>query len=69
MGEVSISSADIIWLAKSRRLRWAGHVARVTLMWEKRIAYKVLVGEPERKMPFGKKNVNARIILKWLLKK
>jgi hypothetical protein len=30
----------------SRRMRWAGHVAR---MGEKRNTYRILVGEPERK--------------------
>jgi hypothetical protein len=32
----------------SRRLRWAGHVARRV---EKRNAYRILVGEPEGKRP------------------
>ncbi|KAJ4429775.1 hypothetical protein ANN_21979 [Periplaneta americana] len=40
------SSPDIIRNIKSRRLRWAGHVAR---MDEFRNAYRVLVGRPERK--------------------
>ncbi|KAJ4427856.1 hypothetical protein ANN_25635 [Periplaneta americana] len=38
------SSPDIIRNIKSRRLRWAGHVAR---MGESRNAYRVLVGRPE----------------------
>jgi hypothetical protein len=38
------SSPDIIRQVKSRRMRWAGHVAR---MGEERKAYKVLVGKPE----------------------
>jgi hypothetical protein len=36
------SSSTIIWVIKSRRLRWAGHVAR---MGEKQGVYRVLVGE------------------------
>ncbi|KAJ4446407.1 hypothetical protein ANN_13103 [Periplaneta americana] len=36
---------------KSRRLRWAGHVAR---MGESRNAYRVLVGRPEGKRPLGR---------------
>ncbi|KAJ4429209.1 hypothetical protein ANN_26212 [Periplaneta americana] len=44
-------SPDIIRNIKSRRLRWAGHVAR---MGESRNAYRVLVGRPEGKRPFGK---------------
>ncbi|KAJ4444042.1 hypothetical protein ANN_05831 [Periplaneta americana] len=45
------SSPDIIWNIKSRRLRWAGHVAR---MGEFRNAYRVLVGRPEGKIPLGR---------------
>jgi hypothetical protein len=42
------SSLDIIKQIKSRRMRWAGHVA---LMREERKLYKVLVGKPEGKRP------------------
>jgi hypothetical protein len=35
-----------IRMIKSRRMRWAGHVAR---MGEKRNAYRILVGKPEGK--------------------
>ncbi|KAJ4450866.1 hypothetical protein ANN_02298 [Periplaneta americana] len=45
------SSPDIIRNFKSRRLRWAGHVAR---MGESRNAYRVLVGRPEGKRPLGR---------------
>jgi hypothetical protein len=38
----------IIRIIKSRRMRWAGHVAR---MGEKRNAYRLLVGKPEGKRP------------------
>ena len=34
---------------KSRRMRWAGHVAR-----EEREVYRVLVGKPEGKRPLGR---------------
>ncbi|KAJ4441377.1 hypothetical protein ANN_11232 [Periplaneta americana] len=44
-------SPDIIRNIKSRRLRWAGHVAR---MGESRNAYRVLVGRPEGKRPLGR---------------
>jgi hypothetical protein len=40
------SSPDIIRHIKSRRMRWAGHVAH---MGEERKLYKVLVGKPQRK--------------------
>ncbi|KAJ4435473.1 hypothetical protein ANN_18089 [Periplaneta americana] len=42
------TSPDIIRNIKSRRLRWAGHVAR---MGESRNAYRVLVGRPEGRRP------------------
>jgi hypothetical protein len=42
------SSPDIIRQIKSRRMRWAGHVAR---MGEGRNVYRVLVGKPEGKRP------------------
>jgi hypothetical protein len=42
------SNPSIIRIMKSRRMTWAGHVAR---MEEKRNAYKLLVGEPEGKRP------------------
>jgi hypothetical protein len=37
-------SPNIIWVIKSRRLRWAGHVV---CMGERRVAYRVLVGKRE----------------------
>jgi hypothetical protein len=45
------SSPDIIRMIKSRRMRWAGHVAR---MGEKRNAYSMFVGKPEGKRPLGR---------------
>jgi len=44
------SSPNIVWVIKSRRVRWAGHVAR---MGEGRGVYRVLVGKPEGKRPLG----------------
>jgi hypothetical protein len=38
-------------MIKSRKMRWAGHVAR---MGEKRNAYRILVGKPEGKRPLGR---------------
>jgi hypothetical protein len=45
------SSPGIIRQIKSRRMRWAGHVAR---MGEGRNLYRVLVGKPEGKRPLGR---------------
>jgi hypothetical protein len=39
-----------IIIMKSRRMRWAGHVAR---MGKKRNMYRLLVGKPEGKRPLG----------------
>jgi hypothetical protein len=45
------SSPSTIRTIKSRRMRWAGHVAR---MGEKRNAYRLFVGKPEGKRPIGR---------------
>ena len=38
-------------MIKSRRIKWAGHVAR---MGKRRGVYTVLVGKPERKRSLGR---------------
>jgi hypothetical protein len=38
-------------MIKSRRMKWEGHV---TSMDEKRNAYSIFVGKPERKKPLGR---------------
>jgi hypothetical protein len=45
------SSPSIIRIVKSRRMRLAGHVAR---MGEKRNGYRLLLGKPEGKRPLGR---------------
>jgi hypothetical protein len=45
------SSPNIIRKIKSRRMRWAGHVAR---MGEERNVCRVLIGKPEGKRPLGR---------------
>jgi hypothetical protein len=45
------SSPSIIRIINSRRMRWAGHVAR---MGKKRDAYRLLVGKPEGKRQLGR---------------
>jgi hypothetical protein len=45
------SSPNIVRVIKSRRVTWAGHVAR---MGEERGVYSVLVGRPEVKRPLGR---------------
>ena len=45
------SSPVVVWVIKSRRMRWAGHVAR---MVERRGVYMVLVEKPEGRRPLGR---------------
>jgi hypothetical protein len=45
------ASPNIVRVIKSRRMRWAGYVAR---MGERRGVYRVLVGKPQGKSPLGK---------------
>jgi hypothetical protein len=47
------SSSSIIRVIKYRRIRWAGHVAR---MEQTVNAYRILLGKPERKRPLGRPN-------------
>jgi hypothetical protein len=50
-------SIDIIRQIKSRRMRWAGHVAR---MGEGRNVHRVLVGKPEGKEHLKDQGVDGR---------
>jgi hypothetical protein len=45
------ASPDVIRQIKSRKMRWAGHVAH---MGEGRNVYRVLVGKPEGERPLGR---------------
>jgi hypothetical protein len=45
------SSPNSVRVVKSRRMRWAGHVAR---MGEERGGHRVWVGKPEGKRPLGR---------------
>ena len=44
------SSPNIVWVIKSRIMRWAGHVARLG----RGEVHSVLVGKPEGRRPFGR---------------
>jgi len=50
-------------MIKSRRMRGAGHVA---CMGDRRCAYRVLVGRPERKRPLRRSRHKWEVILKWI---
>jgi len=45
------SSPNIVRMIKSIRMRWAGHVARMS---EEMGVYRFLVGKPEGKRPLGR---------------
>ena len=59
-------STNIFRVIKSRRMKWAGHVAR---MGERRGVHRDLVGKPEGKNHLGDPGVDGRIILRWLFRK
>jgi hypothetical protein len=51
INKLHILTAFDVRIIKSRRMRWAGHVAR---MGKKRKSYRLLVGKPEGKRPLGR---------------
>ena len=59
-------SPNIVRVIKSRRMRWAGHVARIG---ERRGVYGVLVGKPEGKKQLEEPGVDGRILLRWVFRK
>jgi hypothetical protein len=60
------STPSIIRTIKVRRMRWAGHVAR---MGVRRNAYRILVRKPEGKRPMEDQGVGGWTLLKWILEK
>jgi hypothetical protein len=60
------SSPDIVRVIKSRRMRWARHVA---CMGGGRGVYRVLVGKPEGRSQLGDPGLDGRIILGWIFGK
>jgi hypothetical protein len=59
-----LGSSTNDWLIKSRRMRWAGHVA---YMGERRGGCRVLVGKPEGKRPIGRASIDDRPTVKCIL--
>jgi len=59
-------SPNIVRVIKSRRMRWAGHVAH---MGERRGSCRVSVGKPEGNRPLGRSSADGRIILRWVFRK
>jgi len=58
-------SSNIVRVIKSRRMRWAGQIAR---MGERRGVYRVLVGKPEVKRPLVRPRCRW-ITLRWISRK
>ena len=66
-GQENIKSLpNIVRVLKSRRMRWAGHVAR---LGEGRGVHRVLVGKPEGKNHWGDPDIDGRKILIWIFRK
>ena len=60
------SLPNIVRVVKLRRMRWAGHVAR---MGEDRGVHRVLMGKPEGKRPLGRPRRRWEDILRWIFRK
>jgi hypothetical protein len=60
------ASPNIIQVIKSRRMRWARHVA---CMGEMRNAYNILVGKLKGRDHLEDTDIDGKIILEWILRK
>ena len=58
-------SPNIVQVIKSRRMRWAGHVARMG----RKGVYRGLVGKLEGKIQLGRTKIYFRILLIWIYRK
>jgi len=59
------SSPNISMVAKSMKVGWVGHVAG---MGDARNAYKILIGNPERKRPLRRPRIRGKSSIKIYLK-
>jgi hypothetical protein len=60
------SSTNIVWVIKSRKMKWAGYVAH---MGGRRGVYWVLVGKPDGKRPLKRPIHRKWIILRSIFRK
>jgi hypothetical protein len=60
------SLPNIVRVVKSRRMRWAGHVAR---MGEGKGVHRLLVGKPEGKRPLGRPRRRWEETKRWIFRK
>jgi hypothetical protein len=60
------SSPSLIRMTKSRRMRWAGNVARIDEP-EKKNAYRLLVGREKERDHLEDQDVRGWITLRWML--
>jgi len=63
---VLYSSPNTVRVIKSRRMKWAGHVA---FMGEGRGVYRVWWGNLGEREQWGDPGVDGRIILRWIFRK
>jgi len=60
------TSPSIVRVIKSRRMRWAGHLA---CMGERRGIYRVLVGNLRERDNLRDPSLDGRLILRWIFRK
>jgi len=60
------SSPNIVWVIKTRRMTWVGHVARTG---KRTVMYRVLVGKPEGKRALGRPRCRWEDNIKMVLRK
>jgi hypothetical protein len=53
---------SVIRIIKSRRMRWAGHIAQIG---EKRKAYRLLLEKPKGKSPLEDQDIGRWILERW----
>jgi len=60
------SSSNIFQISKSRRMRWAGHIARII---DRKGICRVMVGNLRNRGHLEGPGVDGRIILRWIFRK